>query len=219
MKDESDKKRENGGADPSQNGRKSGKKKTVSSSKGKRTSSRQGTGGEKSSTGKGNVQGGTPKKRGRKKRLRWMEPEVNPLGYRYLPEGPVRHPPKTFSALLPDLIAKYGLGRKLSIAKFQETFDAILDELFPESSGKDAEKGGGGEDFSSSEMDLWDGGGFGLIDKKSFRLVGFKAGTIQIEVSDAPLLSELSFFEGEILQKFQEALPEEKIRKIRLTLK
>ena len=170
--------------------------------------------------------------KGRKRRSKKTDDSVDALGYRRLAENPRKHHVVTFGDVLPDLIAKYGLARKLSIARFEETFRAILNDLFPHSpmseereerdeGDKGGERGKSGDHKTDPGLNPAEetGESFGFFDAKSFRLIGFRAGTLQIEVSDAPLLSESTFYEGEILRRFQEALPNEKIRRIRFILR
>lgn len=120
---------------------------------------------------------------------------VDRFGYRRLAEGKPRSKPVPIKNILPQILAKYGGARRLSVERFQENFKAILTDLFP-----------GGE------------GDAGFYDGNSWRLVGFRSGVLQVRVANAPLQSEFAFYKGEILRRMQEAMPDDKIRDIRFTL-
>ncbi|MBO7725545.1 MAG: DUF721 domain-containing protein [Thermoguttaceae bacterium] len=121
---------------------------------------------------------------------------VDALGYRRMVEGKPgarRSRPTPIGNILPQIIARYGLGRKLSSGRFQEAFRNVLTDLFPR-----------------------DETGFSIDD--SYRILGLRGGVLRISVTDAPLMSEFAFYKGEILRRMRLALPEEKIREIRFTL-
>lgn len=122
---------------------------------------------------------------------------VDIFGYRRMTEGGKpgarRSRPTPIGNILPQIIARYGLGRKLSAERFQEVLRKVLTDLFPP-----------GEN--------------GFYTENSYRILGLRAGILRISVTDAPLMSEFAFYKGEILRRVREALPDEKISEIRFTL-
>ncbi len=122
---------------------------------------------------------------------------VDALGYRRIVEGGKpgerRSRPQRIGNIIPQIIARYGLGRKLSIERYQETFKKSLADLFPQDESRFYTDG-------------------------SYRLIGLRSGILRVCVSDAPLMSEFAFYKGEILRRMREAMPDEKIRDIRFTL-
>ena len=121
---------------------------------------------------------------------------IDALGYRRMVEGKPgarRSKPIPIGEILPQIVARYGLGRKLSAQRFQEAFRKVLADLFPQ-------------------------GRNGFYTESSYRILGLRGGVLRISVTDAPLMSEFAFYKGEILRRLRLELPEEKIREIRFTL-
>ena len=122
---------------------------------------------------------------------------VDPFGYRRMVEGGKpgerRSRPTPIGNILPQIIARYGIGRKLSAERFKGTFEKILADLFPRDEN-------------------------GFDTGSSYRILGLRGGILRISVTDAPSMSEFAFYKGEILRRMREELPDEKIRDIRFTL-
>ena len=136
-----------------------------------------------------------PRRGRRRKRNPNSENEtVDALGYHRMIEGKPRRPTHRLGEIIPEIVARYGIGRRLSAQQFQNTLNAVLAELFPH----------GKED--------------GLYTDESYQFVGIRSGVLQIRVSDAPLLAEFAFYKAEILRRMCQAMPEENIRDIRFTL-
>jgi hypothetical protein len=119
---------------------------------------------------------------------------VDALGYRRMTEGKRHARPEPLGNIIPQILARYGGGRRLSILRYRETVKTILADLFPQE-----ERGS-------------------FYTEDSYRLVGLRSGVLEIHISDAPLLSEFAFYKGEILRRLRKAMPDEKIRDIRFTL-
>ncbi len=119
--------------------------------------------------------------------------EPNPLGYRYLMEGPRRERPVPLGDILPTILAKTGATRRLSVERFRSCWDSIRNELLIPAG-------------ISAEIDDLD-------------LAGFRGGVLSFDIASAPLAMEIAFFQQEILRRFQHEMPEEKIRKIRFVQK
>ena len=132
--------------------------------------------------------------RGRKRNSVNENETVDALGYHRMIEGKPRHPTHRIGDIIPQILARYGVGRKLSTLRFQAAFSAILSDLFPQ----EKENGSYTED--------------------SYQIVGLRSGVLQIRVSDAPLLAEFAFYRGEILRRLKKTMPEENIRDVRFTL-
>ncbi|MDO4586484.1 MAG: DciA family protein [Planctomycetia bacterium] len=118
-----------------------------------------------------------------------------PLGVRYLEEQKPRPIRVThFSAIMPQIMAKYGGGRKIGVERFQKVWQEIQDDLFDS-----------------------------LDDQAAYtnhlRLESFRNKTVRIEVEGNTLLQEISFYKNAILQQFQQKLPEENIRFIKFVRK
>ena len=136
-----------------------------------------------------------PRRGRRRKRNPASENEtVDALGYHRMIEGKPRRPTRNISEIIPEIVARYGIGRRLSAQRFQSTLDAVLADLFPH--GKEN----------------------GFYTGESFGFVGLRSGVLQIRVSDAPLLAEFAFYKSEILRRMRKAMPEDDIRDIRFTL-
>lgn len=122
---------------------------------------------------------------------------VDALGYHRMIEGgrpgARRSKPIQIGNILPQIIARYGLGRKLSADRFSESFRQILADLFPQDEN-------------------------GFYTESSYQILGLRGGVLRISVVDASLMSEFAFYKGEILRRIRLALPEEKINDIRFTL-
>lgn len=132
---------------------------------------------------------GRKKGAGRKFRNGENTDGANALGYRFLHEGKPRNWPSPLADILPSLLAKYGVTRRLAVEKFRDCWDSVRAELLVPAG------------VSASDEDV--------------SLAGFRAGTVSFDVASAPLAMELTFYEAEILRRFQEALPKENIKKIR----
>jgi len=133
--------------------------------------------------------GSSPKKTGN-------SPATHPLGFQYMSE----ERPLTvsrFSDILPGLVARYGLGRKLGVEKYQRTWEQILSKLTAAN-----------RQYPPGEKL-----------RELSRPIAFRNGTVRIEVEGNILFQELGFQRTWILSEFQRALPEEKIKQIRFTLK
>ena len=90
-------------------------------------------------------------------------------------------------------MAKYGATRRLAVGQFRDCWETIRAEtLIPAGL---------------------------LCSDEEIKISGFRAGTVSFEVASAPLAMEMSFYEGEMLRRFQEALPKENIKKIRFIQK
>ena len=128
--------------------------------------------------------GSFPKNRGR-----LPKEGVTPLGYHFIPE--MRHFGRlaTMSDILPTILAKSGMTRRLAVEKYRQCWkDAVEQVLAPR----------------------------GLVlDEGDVIIAGFRGGVLSMTVSSAPLEMELSFCQREILRFFQTRLPDEKIKKIR----
>lgn len=136
-------------------------------------------------------------KRAKSKRSR-RKTEENPpdaLGYRRLPDGPKRKPILPIGEILPAILTKYGVGRRLAIRRFAESWTTILGEIFP----------------ASSETPF--------PPESTPRVSGFRGGTVTVEVRDAALFQELTFYTADAVRRFQELLPDEKIRAVKFVLK
>lgn len=119
--------------------------------------------------------------------------KFHPLGYWYddgmRPSNPVK-----FAAILPAIIAKYGLARKIGFERIERVWREILNETLVDFIG--------GRDTDS------------LI-----RLTGFSRGSIRLEVAGNLLLQEFLFFKTAVLRQFQSSLPQEKIKDISVTVR
>lgn len=118
---------------------------------------------------------------------------ANALGYRFLREGPLRNRPTPLADLLPSLLAKYGATRRLAVGQFRDCWEKIRAELLAPAGV--------------------------LCSDEEIKISGFRGGTVSFEVASAPLAMEMSFYEGQMLRRFQEALPKENIKKIRFVQK
>ena len=114
---------------------------------------------------------------------------VTPLGYRFIPERRRLARPSKLSEILPSILARTGMTRRLAVEKFQQCWKAVRQQIL-------APRGM-------------------VLDDDDTVVSGFRGGVISVTVSSASLVMELSFCQREILRYFQNELPDEKIKKIR----
>ena len=138
-------------------------------------------------------------------RRRFEENPPDALGYRRLPDGPKRSPIMPIGEVLPSLLVRYGVGRQLAARRFRQSWATIFSELFPFSDTPISDTGLSPDTARSPET--------------FSRVSGLRGGTLTIEVHDAALLQELTFYTANAVRRFQELLPEEKIRKLKFVLK
>jgi len=131
----------------------------------------------------------------------------NPLGYRALTEErPLRA--SRFGSVLPSIAAKYGLGRKLGVERFNAAWRDALATVFDADSFMDFGESDGSEGPSKLETYA-----------KYARPVAFRGGVLRIELASNLLLQELQFYLASLLRELQTRLPEEKIEKIKLSVR
>lgn len=149
-------------------------------------------------------------------RRRFEENPPDALGYRRLPDGPKRSPIMPIGEVLPSLLVRYGVGRQLSARRFRQSWATIFSELFPFSDTPISDTG-------LSDTGLSPGTKLSPDTARSpevlSRVAGLRGGTLTVEVHDAALLQELTFYTANAVRRFQELLPEEKIRKVKFVLK
>lgn len=96
-----------------------------------------------------------------------------------------------FSSIVPKMFAKFGIGRRLGIERFQRAWEEIrVDFLHPL--------------FPDIELD------------EKIHLSSFRGGTICLEIKNHALYQEMNFYKKELLLRFQKLIPEENIREIKL---
>ena len=127
----------------------------------------------------------------------------HPLGYNYIPEGrPIRA--TTFAAILPSVIAKYGLGRKLGVERFQTAWHESLAEVFGASRSQDHEVDGGDQ--------------YALFTRHT-RLLTFRGGVLRVAVASNLLYQELQFQLADLLRAMRARLPNENIKQIKIVVR
>ncbi|MBQ1454392.1 MAG: DUF721 domain-containing protein [Thermoguttaceae bacterium] len=114
---------------------------------------------------------------------------VTPLGYRFIPERRPLGRPSKLSDILPSILARTGMTRRLSVEKFQQCWKTVREQI-----------------LASRGM---------ILNDDDAVVSGFRGGVLSVTVSSAPLVMELSFCQREILRSFQSEMPDEKIKKIR----
>ena len=156
--------------------------------------------------------GGTDRrsKNGRRKKAKINDPFAippNPLGFQFLAE---RRPARAsqFGAILPSIIAKYGLGRKLSVERFHEAWDAALEKVF------------GVEENEFSSDTLGEEGSSRLETfRKYARPATFRGGVLRVEVVSNLLAGELQYSTPELLAELRRLLPHEKIERLKIAVR
>ena len=92
----------------------------------------------------------------------------HPLGYRFLSdERPIRA--SRFGSIIPSVMAKYGLGRRIGVERFHEAWRGALETVF-----------GGPDDEFAPELD---GGASDKLQTylQYARPVSFRSGTLRVE--------------------------------------
>ncbi len=140
----------------------------------------------------------------------------HPLGFNFLSEErPIRA--VKFGAILPTIVAKYGVGRKLGVERFHKAWNDALAAVFR------AETDAGWDDWD----DAWalDGSNAGAASSKLATYskhavpVAFRGGALSVRVASNLLCQELRFYLPQILREIQTALPDENVEKIKLVLR
>ncbi|MBO7678611.1 MAG: DUF721 domain-containing protein [Thermoguttaceae bacterium] len=128
---------------------------------------------------------------GRKNFSREPSPKegVTPLGYRYTAERRRLARPSKLSDILPSILARTGMTRRLAVEKYQQCWQAVRQQIL-------APRGL-------------------ILDDSDTAVSAFRGGVLSVTVSSASLVMELSFCQREILRYFQSEMPDEKIKKIR----
>ena len=133
----------------------------------------------------------------------------HPLGYRFLSEErPLRA--TKFNAILPSVISRYGLGRKLVVERFQNAWRKALEVVFVDDSYAQYDFSDPYEERGVSKLDFY---------LRHARLVSFRGGTAYVEIASNLLYQELQFYLGSILNELRRLLPEDKIEKIKLVVR
>ena len=130
----------------------------------------------------------------------------HPLGYRFLSdERPIRA--SRFGAIIPSVMAKYGLGRRIGVERFHEAWRGALETVF-----------GGPTDEFAPELD---GGASDKLQTylQYARPVSFRSGTLRVEIASNLLYQELQFYLSQILQEIRRRLPDENIQSIKLIVR
>lgn len=133
----------------------------------------------------------------------------HPLGYRFLSdERPLRA--TRFDALLPGIVAKYGLGRKINADRFQKAWCDALKRAFAEQ-----------EEFYEDAQEDWNDDAPNKLEMflKYARAVSFRGGVLRVEVVSNLFLQELQFYQIPILHELRQLLPNDKIDKIKFVAK
>ncbi|MDO5553897.1 MAG: DciA family protein [Planctomycetia bacterium] len=94
--------------------------------------------------------------------------------------------------IVPALIARYGVGRRMNSERLEKIWERVRHTL--------------SEDVAAEAFDR--------VEIRSFR-----GGTLQFDVPDNIIFQEILFHEGRILAEFQSEVPDERIRKIKFTVR
>ncbi len=109
-----------------------------------------------------------------------------------------------FRSVLPSIMAKYGLGRKLGVERFNAAWREALTAVFTPVDSYDA-YAMGTEPQGKLELFL-----------KYARPVSYRGGVLRIQIASNLLNQELQFHIGELLSEIRERLPEENVQSIRV---
>lgn len=132
----------------------------------------------------------------------------HPLGINFLnEERPIRA--VKFNALLPSIVAKYGLGRSLSAEKYQNAWREALRRVFEQE-----------DDFADYYAEENDGAPNKLETfLKYTRPVSFRGGALRVEIASNLLYQELQFYQTQLVAELRALLPNEQIEKIKAVVK
>ncbi len=133
----------------------------------------------------------------------------HPLGFQFLDEErPLRA--TKFGAILPSVISKYGLGRKLTVERFQNAWRDALQAVFGDDSRSKFDEADPCGDRVASKLDFY---------LKYARLVSFRGGTIRVEIASNLLYQELQFYLDSILDELRRLLPDDNLERIKLVVR
>lgn len=129
----------------------------------------------------------------------------NPFGFAFLEERP-RLRATQFGSILPSVIAKYGIGRRLGVERFVEAWNESLEVVF----------GGEWEDDSERDFDVPS-----LLEtfRAKTKLLSFRAGILRVEVASNLLANELQFRTPQLLSEMRGRLPNETIERLKLVIR
>ena len=130
----------------------------------------------------------------------------HPLGYQFLSEErPLRA--SKVGSVLPSLVAKYGLGRKIGVERMQNAWREALDVVFAQRSNDEFYQE---SDEPSSKLATF---------LKYAKPVSFRAGALRVEIVSNLLYQELQFYSSAILKEIQKRLPDENVKTIKLIVR
>ncbi len=117
---------------------------------------------------------------------------VHPLGFTFMDETrPLKASP--LSSIIPEIFAKYGLGRQLALQRFMNVWLEIKNSELAVNLPQEA------------------------LDR--IRFVNLSRGTLLFEVENNALFQELTFYKASILRIFQQKFPTERIKAVKITVK
>ena len=111
-----------------------------------------------------------------------------------------------FSSVLPSVVAKYGLGRKLSIERFQAAWTTSLERVFGMTDAVSYDSG----EFAFDKLALF---------TKYARLTSYRSGTLRVEVASGLLFQELQFNAQDLLREMRAQLPNENLTSIKIVVR
>jgi len=130
----------------------------------------------------------------------------HPLGYQFLSEErPLRA--SKVGSVLPSLIARYGLGRKIGVERMQNAWREALAVVFTQRSSDEFYQE---YDESSGKLETF---------LKYAKPVSFRAGALRVEIVSNLLYQELQFYSNAILKEIQKRLPDENVETIKLVVR
>ena len=158
---------------------------------------------QRSSTGSG----GSNPRRGAKKNGNAKDPFAvppHPLGYSFQEERP-RLRATRFDEIVPSVVSKYGIGRKLIAEQFQEAWRETLKSIY----GADDEFGFD-DDVAPGRLETF---------LKCSRPTSLRGGVLRIEVVSHLLASELQFQTPKLLSELRSRLPQNEINEIKIAVR
>ncbi|MDO5309226.1 MAG: hypothetical protein Q4G03_07005 [Planctomycetia bacterium] len=128
----------------------------------------------------------------------------HPLGFQFLSdERPIRA--VSFQAILPSVVAKYGLGRKMANQRLQEAWQNALRNVFCQ------------EDALLT--DQLDGNAKLELFLENTRATTLRAGALRIEIASNLLYQELLFVKSQLLAQLQSQLHDVALKSLKFVVR
>ena len=117
----------------------------------------------------------------------------------------------SFASVLPSVVSKYGLGRKIGVERWRNAWNEALEVVF-------GDRGDFGDFDDERDVDASAPSRLETF-RKYARPASYRSRTLRVEVTSNLLMQELQFYSARLLNELRRILPDESIEKIKLVAK